>query len=272
VTPFPPGTILFAKIGEAIQQNYRVITTQPCLADNNAMGLTPDIARVDGGYLYHFISQVDFYQLAEKTAVPSLLKSRLSQISVPLPSFADHRRIAEVLDRAEALRAERRAALALLDTLTQSIFLDLFGDAGANTKHWSLSTLGKVVEGHGNPAEIGRCARWDGSVDPCIHQNHLIRVRVDARLMSPVYVVEYLNSEGGRRHLLRAGKSTSGLNTINVSEVRSTPIAIPPLQLQNDFARRIAAVDNLKTTHRASLAQLDALFASLQYRAFRGEL
>src|SRR5690606_31877419 len=43
-----------------------------------------------------------------------------------------------------------------------------------------------VVEGHGNPDEIGRCALWDGSVDGCVHQNHLIRVRFDPRRVHPV--------------------------------------------------------------------------------------
>ena len=51
----------------------------------------------------------------------------LARFSFPLPPLAEQRRIAEVLDRAEALRAKRRAALAQLDSLTQSLFLDLFG-------------------------------------------------------------------------------------------------------------------------------------------------
>jgi type I restriction enzyme S subunit len=42
--------------------------------------------------------------------------------------------------------------------------------------------------------------------------------------------------------------------------------------LQRDFARRVTAVEKLKTAQRASLEELDALFATLQYRAFRGEL
>ena len=54
--------------------------------------------------------------------------SDVAKISIPLPPLAEQRRIAEVLDRAEALRAKRRAALAQLDSLTQSLFLDLFGD------------------------------------------------------------------------------------------------------------------------------------------------
>ena len=49
-------------------------------------------------------------------------------------------------------------------------------------------------------------------------------------------------------------------------------ILVPPHRLQREFARRVRAVEKLKTAQRASLAELDALFASLQHRAFRGEL
>ena len=70
-----------------------------------------------------------------------------------LPPLAEQRRIAEVLDRAEALRAKRRAALAQLDSLTQSLFLDLFGDPViprlASDKHaWRLlCTLSSIQHG-----------------------------------------------------------------------------------------------------------------------------
>jgi len=59
---------------------------------------------------------------------------------------------------------------------------------------------------------------------------------------------------------------------ISPKEIRSFTFSFPPLALQRDFARRVAAVDKLKSAHRASLAKLDALFASLQHRAFRGTL
>jgi len=42
--------------------------------------------------------------------------------------------------------------------------------------------------------------------------------------------------------------------------------------MQQDFARRITAIETLKSRHRTALAELDTLFASLQHRAFRGEL
>ena len=129
-----------------------------------------------------------------------------------------------------------------------------------------------IVEGHGNPAEIGRGALWNDSIAGCIHQNHIIRVRFDSTNVIPLYACEFLNSPGGRCHLLRAGKTTTGLNTISVSEVREAPISLPPFELQQEFAQRITVVEKLKATQRAYLAELDTLFASLQYRAFSGEL
>ena len=57
--------------------------------------------------------------------MPRLSPSALAEFEIPLPPLAEQRRIAEVLDRAEALRAKRRAALAQLDSLTHSLFLDL---------------------------------------------------------------------------------------------------------------------------------------------------
>ena len=78
----------------------------------------------------------------------------LDEIRFPLPPLPEQRRIAEVLDRAEALRAKRRAALAQLDTLTQSIFLDMFGDPATNPKGW--------------PTQRARRARRHGARSSCL--------------------------------------------------------------------------------------------------------
>lgn len=63
------------------------------------------------------------------------------KLSVPVPPLLEQRRITKVLDQAEALQAKRRAALAQLDTVTQSVFLDMFGDPAANPKDWPVRTL-----------------------------------------------------------------------------------------------------------------------------------
>ena len=55
---------------------------------------------------------------------------------------------------------------------------------------------------------------------------------------------------------------------LKLTESRTFELSIPPIELQREFARRVRAVEKLKTAQRASLAELDALFASLQHRAF----
>jgi type I restriction enzyme S subunit len=57
-----------------------------------------------------------------------------------------------------------------------------------------------------------------------------------------------------------------------MTQLREFPLLLPPIELQKAFAAKVAAVDELTNQHRAHLAKLDALFASLQHRAFRGEL
>lgn len=128
-----------------------------------------------------------------------------------------------------------------------------------------------VVEGHGNAEEIGRAAIWDGSIEGCVHQNHLIRMRVTADQMEPHFICRYLNSIEGRKHLLSRGKTTSGLNTISVSDVRETRVPNMPAPLQREFVAKIAAIGQAKKLHETHLVRLDALFVSLQHRAFRGE-
>jgi type I restriction enzyme S subunit len=68
---------------------------------------------------------------------------------------------------------------------------------------------------------------------------------------------------------ITSGSSVPQLNKKDLAPLR---IVVPPLSLQHEFSCRMSAVERVKEAHRASLAKLDALFASLQHRAFRGEL
>lgn len=327
----PAGTVLL--VTRTSVGKVAIAGTELCFSQD-ITALLPDSVKLDAGYLVHFLRTKEdhFSRYARGATIKGITRQVVADLVIPLPPLEEQRRIAAILDRAETLRTQRRTALALLDSLTQSLFLDMFGDPVANPKRWSMSTIGDlaevqgglqvtsarknlpvevpylrvanvyrgvldlseiktiratpaeiqrttlvkddllVVEGHGNPNEIGRAALWNGEIEQCVHQNHLIRARFDCTKVQPVFASEYVNSPGGRQHLLRAGKSTSGLNTISVSNVRETPIALPPLPLQQTFATRIAAIEALKTTHRRALAALDALFASLQQRAFAGAL
>jgi len=95
------------------------------------------------------------------------------------------------------------------------------------------------VEGNGSRSELGRVAKWNGEIANCVHQNHLIKVRADQALLLPDFAVTWFNTELGRGHFFRAAKSSSGLGTINSSEVRSAPIPLPPLHIQRQVMARV---------------------------------
>lgn len=129
-----------------------------------------------------------------------------------------------------------------------------------------------IVEGHGNPAEIGRSAVWSGEIDPCVHQNHLMRVRFDRELAHPAFISAFLNSLGGRRQLLRSGKTTSGLNTISTSNVKAVRVPLPPVDLQHRYAIAVEGVEAARRRRAGSLSESNRLFRALLDLAFRGEL
>ena len=129
-----------------------------------------------------------------------------------------------------------------------------------------------LVEGHGNPKEIGRSAVWDGSIENCVHQNHLIRVRVNSAKIIAVYSSFFVNSSDGRRQMFKAGKTTSGLNTISSKNVKEMKISVPPLDLQNQFATIVEKIEGIKSRYQQSLTDLENLYSALSQKAFKGEL
>ncbi|WP_433499978.1 restriction endonuclease subunit S [Sphaerimonospora sp. CA-214678] len=129
-----------------------------------------------------------------------------------------------------------------------------------------------LTEG-GDPDKLGRGTLWQNELPEAIHQNHIFRVRLrpDSKV-EPNFLNWLLASERGRRYFLRSAKQTTGIASINATQLRQFPLVVPPLVLQNEFAVRLGKIKAHKSTQQAHLAELDNLFASLQQRAFRGEL
>jgi len=149
----PVGSILFAKIGEAISQNFRVVTAVEMLIDNNTMGLLPDVSKINVDYLYYFMCGLDLYRYAGATTVPALRKSVLEEIKIPLPypddqekSLKEQKRIAAILDKADGIRRKRQQATQLADDFLRSVFLDMFGDPVTNPKGWPERILKDVSD------------------------------------------------------------------------------------------------------------------------------
>ena len=143
------GDILVSIAG-TIGRSGVVPEAAPALNCNQAVAILRTNGALFGPFVRHWIESSDAQKQMRAATVTGTISNlsltQLGNLQMPVPPMAEQRRIAEVLDRAEALRAKRRAALAQLDTLTQSIFLDLFGDPAMNPKGWPLRALGELAE------------------------------------------------------------------------------------------------------------------------------
>jgi type I restriction enzyme S subunit len=136
------------------------------------------------------------------------------------------------------------------------------------------------VRSNGNPANVGRCAvfdtnrmqlRGDDSRD-FIYASYLIRARMRKPGLSSIFLQAYLSSAAGRAKLLAGAKTSAGQYNINTQTLGSLKVPIVKLELQMQYEIAVSAIEQLKDRHSAQLAELDALFASLQHCAFKGEL
>ena len=124
------------------------------------------------------------------------------------------------------------------------------------------------VEGNGSIDQIGRVAIWDDSIKPCLHQNHLIKVRFNFEKVNPSYALFYFMSESGRMQITSKSVSTSGLNTLSVKKIESLNLPVPPIDLQNQFAAFVEQTEKTKTVISHSLEKLETLKKALMQDYF----
>jgi len=132
-----------------------------------------------------------------------------------------------------------------------------------------------IVEGNGSQDQIGRVALWNGAIDPCVHQNHLIKARPRAGY-SGAFALCWLLSPDGRHAIEQVSSSTSGLHTLSVGKVDRLPIPVPPLAEQErivaEVERRLSVVDALEATIATNLARAARLRQAVLQKAFSPDL
>ncbi|WP_246955506.1 restriction endonuclease subunit S [Brachybacterium sp. Marseille-Q7125] len=128
-----------------------------------------------------------------------------------------------------------------------------------------------LTEG-GDPDKLGRGYLWSGELEECLHQNHIFRVRADREKVLPVYLAYYVMGGAAKSYFLRCAKQTTGIASINMTQLRALPVPVPPVHLQEKFSGWIRQVSSVGELYRARSSAMSELFASLQSRAFRGEL
>ena len=139
------------------------INTLPVCTNQGFKSLVPRFDLVSPDFLFWWLkTQKKHIQSKGRGATfKEVSKKIVEELQIPLPPLDEQRRIAGILDAADALRTKRRAALARLDTLTQSIFLDMFGDPATNPKGWPRPSLLTLLE----TAEVFVDGDWVESKD-----------------------------------------------------------------------------------------------------------
>ena len=289
-----------------------------------------DESVVDRGYLKRFLKSpraIEYYVSKMKGSTArrrSLPPVEFNAMPIPLPPLPEQRRIAAILDHADALRVKRRQVLSHLDSLTHSVFHDMFGDPASNPRGVPSAPIGDlaaVVTGNspsradesnfgssiewiksdnlggdvatraaewlsergrakariapsgsilvtciaGSPTSIGKAS----VVDRDVAFNQQINAILPSARVNSAFLLGQLKAAPD---LVRA-KSTGGMKgLVNKSAFQSIEVLSPPLDAQDKFASRLAAITTQAAATQRALAAGDDLFASLQSRAFRGEL
>ncbi len=122
----------------------------------------PDSERIDNRWLMHLINSERFRNQIDRhvtgTTRQRISRGNLAGLEIPLPPLPEQKRIAAILDKADAIRRKRQQAIQLADDFLRAVFLDMFGDPVTNPKGWpkkSLRLLGKSATGRTPPGEKG---------------------------------------------------------------------------------------------------------------------
>ena len=300
---YPKGTVVFAKSGMSCTKGYVYQLKQPCCVVNHLATLVCG-DRAKPLFIRRWFEKNSPARLIANSAYPSIKISDIRAEEIPLPPLEEQKRIAGILDAADALRAKRRESLAKLDDLLQSTFLDMFGDPVTNPKGLEVVMLKdaiKVKSGNGLVAKemaidgeypvyggngingyhdsfmfeepkivLGRVGVYCG----CVHLTQPFSWVTDnalyvEKLHIPIDLTYLVYSLGAANLNQYAGQAAQPL--ISGNRIYPVEILLPPLDLQQRFAEIVSSVEEQKAKMRKHLEQLDDLFASLQQRAFRGD-
>ncbi|KTT02769.1 hypothetical protein NS376_12430 [Pseudomonas oryzihabitans] len=169
VARIPAGSVMVSCIGSL--GKVGIAEVELC-TNQQINSLVFDASFVEPRYGFHFCRTLkpQLEAMAPSTTIPIVNKSRFSELKIPLPPLPEQRRIAAILDKADALRTKRREAIAKLDQLRHSVFLEMFGDPATNPKDWPTGVVGDMLES----AKYGSSEKADLHGDvPILRMNNL---------------------------------------------------------------------------------------------------
>ena len=305
----PIGHVALNAVPMATNQGFKSLVPQA--------GLNPK-------YLFYWLrAHTDYLQsLGNGATFKELSKKTVEQIEIPLPSVEEQRRIAAILDKADAIRAKRRQVLAHLDALTQSIFHDMFGEDGDATAELQ-DVCRRITDGtHQSPEWVDEGVPFlfvsnitSGEIDmqtqkfisketwvnltrrtpievgdvlystvgsygipalvrsdePFAFQRHIAHIKPDPAKLDSTFLATQMAAVQVKRQATRAARGVAQ-PTVNLADIKKFVIVLPPMADQRAFAAIVSRISAEKQSVRTAGLRDGELFASLQSRAFRGEL
>lgn len=262
------------------------------------------IEKLSSEYLFHWVRNPlfvdDMVRKATGASYPAVSDRIIFDSDIPLPPLAKQRQIAAILDQVDNLRRKRQLSIKSLDKLSRAIFLDMFSHSDKNSPK-ALGDLIKVRSGepliaanqNGGPYPvyggngingwhdksivptdtiiIGRVGVYCGAVHVTdrkawVTDNALIVELKCGELLTP-YLAASLTFANLNQY---AGQSAQPL--VSGSRIYPVKILVPSICQQKIFGNRTAQIGKLRSLFSDHLAKIEALFTSLQHRAFQGDL
>lgn len=295
-----------------------------------------DKNQVFSKFVYYYLSgNMNILESGFKGAgLKHISKDYLENIEIPLPSIAIQQKIAAILDQADAIIQNNRAIVQKYDALTQSLYLEMFGDPVKNEKGWEKRKLNDFLEvlvdvgSNGGNDWVSANIKMKDEEDYALmirtvnlnkndFENNLKYVSEETynlfkktkvyggeiimnkigsagefwlmpylnrpvslglnqlmmkfRNLDKFYFYFYFSTNYGKK-LINSKLNGATTKSITKTALRDLDILYPPMELQNQFAERVALIESQKQQAQLELAKSEELFNSLLQRAFKGEL
>ena len=331
------GDLILARMQGTVKVKLINNEDENIIVSTGFLVLRPKI-NADSKYLFHLLKSSNFQNDKDKLCTGATQKainnSNFEKLEIPLPNLATQQRIAAILDQADAIIQNNRAIVQKYDALTQSLFLDMFGDPVKNEKGWEKRKLNDFLEvlvdvgSNGGNDWVSANIKMKDEEDYALmirtvnlnkndFENNLKYVSEETYnlfkktkvyggeiIMNKIgsagefWLMPYLNrpvslglnqlmmtfknldkfyfyfyfSTNYGKKLINSKLNGATTKSITKTALRDLDILYPPMELQNQFAERVAVIEAQKQQAQLELAKSEELFQSLLQRAFKGEL
>jgi type I restriction enzyme S subunit len=332
-----PGDVIFARM-KGTNKVLLITEKETNYIFSTGFVVLRSSEKVDESFLTHYLKSSLFQDEKDKLCTGATQKSinnqNIQKLKFPLPPLAAQKRIAEILDAADALRRKDQELLKKYDELAQAIFIDMFGDPVKNEKGWDEKLFGELISYIGDIGSNGSNEVVAKNLKMLDNEDYAIMIRttnlaandfvrnmkyisedtynffkkskiyggeiimnkigsaghfwIMPKLHKPVslglnqlvirlndlntlYLFYYLSTPFGKQ-IVKQSLNGAVTKSITKGAVKNLPILYPPIILQEEFARRISQIENIKKSATLTLDGSETLFSSLIQKAFKGEL